>query len=599
MPTEMDQEQHQLVPNSCVDSDDNDNDDDDDDDNYDEFDEVKDDNDEDANLSYHPICDPSGASFSSLKEALRQDLDAHGFDLLSVLPSASSDDFYESAIVCINMCRKFVSDNTKDGDVEDIGKRLKAHLDANFSLGNRNANDDGDDDDDSGMEQYYKPVLTDDAFLMTLDDLEDLKMKEEGASDDSGDVIPIMEGTAKTKAAAEELASLQEQLDRAKELIAKLTLEQEGGSDDAKDGTDSETAQKPVQKRDNDTYYFSSYSSHYIHETMLRDTVRTEAYENAIMSNAETLFKGKVVMDIGCGTGVLSIFAAKAGAKKVIAVDGSTIIHDARNIIDLNGFGGKILCCQGMLEKLLENNDLPLDEGEKVDVIVSEWMGYALFFETMLPSVMKARDALMADGGTMYPNAAQIFLEGASDTRLDYWADVHGIDMTPMKSRVAKELVHDAGVEVVDAADIVTDRVELIGFDLNKCKDEELDFSVPFILSARSGGNSEPSGSGTRIDKLVVSFDIDFHVLGTNPISFSTGCQTTPTHWKQATLWFDPVVGIPTLGEGEILRGQFKMGRNAENHRAMDFDVFWETGRLSGENFARNSSGWIVTTLGA
>ena len=112
------------------------------------------------------------------------------------------------------------------------------------------------------------------------------------------------------------------------------------------------------------------------------------------------------------GTGVLSIFAAKAGAKKVIAVDGSAIIHDARNIIDLNGFGGKILCCQGMLEKLLENNDLPLDEGEKVDVIVSEWMGYAIFFETMLPSVMKARDALMADGGTMYPNAAQIFLEG-------------------------------------------------------------------------------------------------------------------------------------------------------------------------------------------
>lgn len=284
----------------------------------------------------------------------------------------------------------------------------------------------------------------------------------------------------------------------------------------------------------------------------------------------------------------------------MIAVDGSAIIHDARNIIDLNGFGGKILCCQGMLETLLENNELPLDEGEKVDVIVSEWMGYALFFETMLPSVMKARDALMADEGTMFPNAAQIFLEGASDTRLDYWANVHGIDMTPMKSRVAKELVQDAGVEVVDAADIVTDRVEIIGFDLNKCKDEELDFSVPFTLSARSGSDSTASnGTGTRIDKLVVSFDVDFNVPGTNPISFSTGCQTIPTHWKQATLWFDPIVGIPTLNDGEILRGQFKMGRNAENHRAMDFDVCWETGRESGETFVRNTNGRIQTTLGA
>ena len=306
------------------------------------------------------------------------------------------------------------------------------------------------------------------------------------------------------------------------------------------------------------------------------------------------------IPSIMIGTGVLSIFAAKAGAKKVIAVDGSAIIHDARNIIDLNGFGGKILCCQGMLEKLLENNELPLDEGEKVDVIVSEWMGYALFFETMLPSVMKARDALMAEGGTMYPNAAQIFLEGASDTRLDYWSDVHGIDMTPMKSRVAKELVQDAGVEVVDAADIVTDRAELIAYDLNTCKDEELDFSVPFTLSARSGNDSSVcNGKGTRIDKLVVSFDIDFNVPGTNTISFSTGCQSTPTHWKQSTLWFDPIVGIPTLREGEILRGQFKMGRNAENHRAMDFDVFWETGRANGDSFVSNTSGRIETTLGA
>ena len=291
----MDEDQHQhLVPSNSVD------DDDDDDDNYDEFDEVEDDNDKDANLSYHPLCDPSGASFSSLKEALQHDRDAHGFDLLSILPAASSDDFYEAAIVCINMCRKFVADNTQDGDGEDIGQRLKAYVGANFSL-NDGDNDDGDDDGD--MEQYYKPVLTDDAYLMTLDDLEDLKRKEEGASGGSTtDANPCTEGTANSKMAAEELTSLQEQLDRAKELIAKLTLEQEGGSDDAtRDGTGSETAKKPVQKRDNDTYYFSSYSTHYIHETMLKDTVRTEAYENAIMSNAKTLFKDKVVMDIGCG----------------------------------------------------------------------------------------------------------------------------------------------------------------------------------------------------------------------------------------------------------------------------------------------------------
>ena len=291
-PTDKEEEQKRLH-SSCVDSDD-------DDDNYDEFDEVEDDEDEDAKLSYHPICDPKGATFSSLREALQHDREVYGFDLLSVLPAASTDDFYESAIVGINMCRKFVADNAEK---EDIGSQLKTYLDANFTLSSGNNNDDDDDNDDGGMEQFYKPVLTDDAFLMTLDDLEDLKRKEEGASDDSGDATSGLESAAKTQTAAEELTSLQEQLDRAKELIAKLTLEQEGGSDDGDDSTGAAAAatKQPVQKRDNDTYYFSSYSTHYIHETMLRDTVRTEAYEKAILSNAETLFKDKVVMDIGCG----------------------------------------------------------------------------------------------------------------------------------------------------------------------------------------------------------------------------------------------------------------------------------------------------------
>jgi protein arginine N-methyltransferase 1 len=52
---------------------------------------------------------------------------------------------------------------------------------------------------------------------------------------------------------------------------------------------------------------------------MLKDEVRTLSYRNAIMSSAH-LFKDKVVLDVGCGTGILCMFAAKAGAKKVIGV---------------------------------------------------------------------------------------------------------------------------------------------------------------------------------------------------------------------------------------------------------------------------------------
>jgi len=71
-------------------------------------------------------------------------------------------------------------------------------------------------------------------------------------------------------------------------------------------------------------YYFDSYSHFYIHEEMLKDKVRTEAYRAAIERNPND-FKDKIVMDIGCGTGILSIFAARAGAAHVYAIENAHI----------------------------------------------------------------------------------------------------------------------------------------------------------------------------------------------------------------------------------------------------------------------------------
>lgn len=74
---------------------------------------------------------------------------------------------------------------------------------------------------------------------------------------------------------------------------------------------------------------------------MLKDKVRTGAYRDFVYDNKD-IFAGKVVLDVGCGTGILSMFCAKAGAAKVIAVDNSGIIDQTREIVFENGLGGII-----------------------------------------------------------------------------------------------------------------------------------------------------------------------------------------------------------------------------------------------------------------
>merc|ERR1712203_486042 len=82
-------------------------------------------------------------------------------------------------------------------------------------------------------------------------------------------------------------------------------------------------------------YYFDSYAHFGIHEEMLKDEVRTLTYRNSLFHNKH-LFKDKIVLDVGCGTGILSMFAAKAGAKKVIGIECSSISDYAKKIVAAN-----------------------------------------------------------------------------------------------------------------------------------------------------------------------------------------------------------------------------------------------------------------------
>lgn len=191
-------------------------------------------------------------------------------------------------------------------------------------------------------------------------------------------------------------------------------------------------------------YYFDSYAHHAIHEEMLKDEVRTQTYQRAIMDNAH-LFKDKTVMDVGCGTGILSMFAVQAGAKHVYAVDCSSIIEQAKQIIAKNGFETAITLIRGKVEEI----QLPVSQ---VDIIISEWMGYCLLYESMLDTVLFARDKWLVPNGIVFPDKAVMYMCALEDAqvkndRIDFWDNVYGFDMTAIKEIAIREPV----VDVVDA----------------------------------------------------------------------------------------------------------------------------------------------------
>ena len=518
-----------------------------------EVDEDDEDEEEEESIFYHPITAPN-LTFDTLQAAVQFDAEISKFDILSYLKNVDEDSFFERAIILVNKGRSFVEKKQSTSDSVLIGEQLNKFLSDTM--------DQGDDDET----EFFKPILEEDAYLLNLDELLLLLQKIDISSEKDDKPSDVIQVTETKEQLQMRVSSLEEQLRLAKECIHKMTINQQSQASEAL-SEESKTLSRNTQRQkqlESDIPYFSSYSHYSIHETMLRDYVRTKSYEDAIVNSPPGLFQDKIVLDVGCGTGILSMFAAKAGAKKVYALDGSKdIAACARRIVSENGFEGVISVIHTKVEEWV----YPSEE-EKADLIISEWMGYALLFESMLPSVLFARDNFMKKGGLVYPNIARMYIEGASDDKLEFWNDVHGMKMQNMKDVVEQELTTEASVEIVPADKIVTDRCEFYSFDMNDVKDEELDFQTSFSLK----------GSG-KVDKLVISFDIDF--VESN-VSFSTGCQSQPTHWAQATLWLDSIVAPTLESNDETLSGVIKMKRSKENERGYDFDVKWEV-NIKGE----------------
>ncbi|EOA31094.1 hypothetical protein CARUB_v10014243mg [Capsella rubella] len=286
---------------------------------------------------------------------------------------------------------------------------------------------------------------------------------------------------------------------------------------------------------------------------MLKDVVRTKSYQDVIYKN-KFLIKDKIVLDVGAGTGILSLFCAKAGAAHVYAVECSQMADTAKEIVKSNGFSDVITVLKGKIEEI----ELPVP---KVDVIISEWMGYFLLYENMLDTVLYARNKWLVDGGIVLPDKASLYVTAIEDAhykedKVEFWDDVYGFDMSCIKRRAITEPL----VDTVDGNQIVTDSKLLKTMDISKMDSGDASFTAPFKLVAQRNDH---------IHALVAYFDVAFTMCH-KKMGFSTGPKSRATHWKQTVMYLEDVL---TICEGETITGSMTIAQNKKNPRDVDIKL--------------------------
>ncbi|KAI9350947.1 S-adenosyl-L-methionine-dependent methyltransferase [Obelidium mucronatum] len=472
------------------------------------------------------LCLVCSETCHAVQDALKHLIEAHQFDLVKVGKSLGLD-FY-GGIRLVNYAR------------------TQAKKDSSFLLASVAASVSTWIKDDA----YLIPVVENDPLLYAIDfdDEEDEDNDVKQVSAGVGKISLDSEDKKKIQSLERQLADLKAAFSDYKDMVRKTFLEDSAVSAPLPSAEGS--GQKETWEMD---YYFGSYAETEIHETMLKDVVRTESYRDCFYLNKD-FFKDKIVLDVGCGTGILSMFAAKSGAKHVYAVDNSTIILRAKEIVKQNGLDSKITFIRGEVE----NISLPVDT---VDVIVSEWMGYFLLFEGMFDSVITARDRWLAPGGVMAPSHADILIAGLEDEdwindKFHFWNDVYGFDYTSMKGT----FLEDGQVDFANPKSIITEPVILKKLVLDTVTPPELDFVTPFSLKFTKA---------SRLHGLCGWFDIRFEFPDktATPVHFSTSAAATPTHWKQTTFVLDEPVDVVA---GSVFEGTFDCRKSKENARELE-----------------------------
>jgi len=262
---------------------------------------------------------------------------------------------------------------------------------------------------------------------------------------------------------------------------------------------------------------------------MIFDDTRNSLYSEAI---AALVNDESVVLDLGAGSGIHGLMAARAGAKKVYLVEPATELDTAKRIAQQYGLADRIVCIQDTIELA----DIP----ESVDIIISVFTGNFLLEEDLLPSLFYARETYLKKNGAMIPDRASMEIAPVSSPAyfneyIACWSEAaQGVDFGLVREFAANSLYYDDHSAL--AENFLAEPVEIMDIDFMRAVSADCHRKV--TMTIRVGGTCHGFLGWFRTQ-------IGDSWLSTSP-------REKETHWSQAFLPVDPPIQVETGEEIEF-----------------------------------------------